>query len=969
MIPLQRIVKRLDSIGVTATDSDLLKSAKNLMVYLAVLMSLGGLIWGSLLSYLHLFTSALIPFSYILLSSINILLFSVHKRFSAARLYQIIISMLLPFLLQWQLGGYVASGCVMIWAVLGLFGSIILLYDGFVYQCLLLFLALTLTWFWLDPYFITQKPESMTAEISTVLLGLNLTLVISILFILAKLKVDKDIFVQNELVKLYQIREANLVSEKKIKTQLLDSENRYRNLVEQSKVLICTHDLDGNLLTVNKPGAAIIGYEPEEILKKNLSVFLPIEFHRDYQFYLEHIKQHKTFEGFMTIMTKLGGKRIFLFKNTLIQEGTAVPYVLGSAQDVTEWRKLEFKQKRIQDELQMIITSMDDFVVEFDEHACFKNLWCRDERKLFMPVSSFIGKTIAAAFSHAPEFAMEAQRLYDEVLTTGEIRTIEIEDVFSDVPQFYLARLNPIKEKGSKNLRCTALVTDITSRKLTEKALHDSFQTQTVLVENLEGGVLVEDESRHIQLVNERFCELFNIPQKPAQLMYADCSQTAEHVKHLFRNPEEFPARIKEILSEKTKVLNEQIYMADGRILERDFIPIRSNGKNKGQLWHYREITKRLEVQAELTRTKEILQQTSSISRVGGWEVDLILEKVYWSDITRAIHEVDPDFQPQLNSGVNFYKQGNSREQIAQAIYDSIHFGRPFDLQLQLTTAKGNETWVRAIGQAEFRDGKCVRIYGTFQDINFQKRFEESLRIAKEEAERANRLKTIFLGNLSHEVRTPLQGIQGFAEILENVNLSESKRTEYLDIIKRRTIDLQNIIDSLLDMASLETGEIKSFPVLINVYDFFQSTFLSLSEDLSLKSKEIEVSLENLLSTDVEIAVDIIHLKQVVINLMKNSIKFTNQGTVKLIVVEDRERITVTITDTGIGIPKEQQAYIFEPFRQAHEGLSRSKGGIGLGLSICKKLIELWGGTIELTSEPGRGSSFRFFIPRLANGE
>ncbi|MEM6845082.1 MAG: PAS domain S-box protein [Bacteroidota bacterium] len=138
----------------------------------------------------------------------------------------------------------------------------------------------------------------------------------------------------------------------------------------------------------------------------------------------------------------------------------------------------------------------------------------------------------------------------------------------------------------------------------------------------------------------------------------------------------------------------------------------------------FRDITQRKIAEDELKRTKKFLEQTSAVAGVGGWEVDLIQNTVFWTQTTRDIHEVDPDFVPDLVSGFIFYKEGYSRETIQKVVNQAIETGEPFDVELRIITARGNQRWVRAVGRAEFQDNTCVRLYGTFQDIDDQKKKE-----------------------------------------------------------------------------------------------------------------------------------------------------------------------------------------------------------------------------------------------------
>ncbi|MES2727459.1 MAG: PAS domain S-box protein [Bacteroidota bacterium] len=134
-----------------------------------------------------------------------------------------------------------------------------------------------------------------------------------------------------------------------------------------------------------------------------------------------------------------------------------------------------------------------------------------------------------------------------------------------------------------------------------------------------------------------------------------------------------------------------------------------------------RDITPQIETEKELVKTREMLETASKVARVGGWEADLLKQTISWSPVTKEIHEADPDFEPTLAQGINFYKQGKSRDQITQLVKNAIEKGEAFEQEVQIVTAKGNDRWVKAIGNPEMVDGICVRIFGTFQDIQREK--------------------------------------------------------------------------------------------------------------------------------------------------------------------------------------------------------------------------------------------------------
>lgn len=238
----------------------------------------------------------------------------------------------------------------------------------------------------------------------------------------------------------------------------------------------------------------------------------------------------------------------------------------------------------------------------------------------------------------------------------------------------------------------------------------------------------------------------------------------------------------------------------------------------------------------------------------------------------------------------------------------------------------------------------------------------DQLKIAKEIAENANKAKTVFIGNLSHEIRTPLQGIMGLSEILLNESSAERRKT-YLEIIGRRACDLMEVIESLLDLAILEAGEVKTQMEAISICNMVDELFADFYSERIKKLVNIELRIQNDLPANDLLMIDSLHLRQVILNLLNNGVKFTERGHIILRAGKGSDHYYIQVEDTGIGIENDHLTNIFEPFRQAHEGISRLKGGIGLGLAICKRRVEMWGGILKVESTIGKGSLFTFTIP------
>ncbi len=247
-------------------------------------------------------------------------------------------------------------------------------------------------------------------------------------------------------------------------------------------------------------------------------------------------------------------------------------------------------------------------------------------------------------------------------------------------------------------------------------------------------------------------------------------------------------------------------------------------------------------------------------------------------------------------------------------------------------------------------------------NITDLKRNEQDLIAAKEKAEESDRLKSAFLANMSHEIRTPMNGIIGFSDMLNKNNLSETKRESYIKIIRDSSHQLLHIVNDVLDISKLETGEVGINEDTVNLNDILAKLFSFFNPKTKDKNLML-ISQPGLHSKESIIKTDHTKLKQILSNLLSNAIKFTDKGHVKFGYEVINEKLQFFVEDTGIGIPKNMHETIFERFRQVDYNFERQYGGTGLGLSICRKLIELLNGKIRVESEPGKGTTFYFTVP------
>ena len=388
------------------------------------------------------------------------------------------------------------------------------------------------------------------------------------------------------------------------------------------------------------------------------------------------------------------------------------------------------------------------------------------------------------------------------------------------------------------------------------------------------------------------------------------------------------------------------------------------------------DTTEQVLAQARLRDSERLLQEAGAMARLGAWEMDLATHCPVWSEQVYRIHEVPGGTDISLADAVGFYAP-EARPVIAACVQRAIDTGEGWDEELPLITAGGRKIWVRATGRPEFRNGKCVRLSGSFQEITERRQAEEAIRmhlarleaahaeleVTKQRSEAASQVKSQFLAVMSHEIRTPLNGILGMTHLLMDSGLTASQQ-EMADTVMRSGESLLEIINDILDFTKIEAGRTD-----LEQIEFDLEQTLEEVVDL-MHSKAREKGLELVYwfdpSLPVRVTGDPGRLRQMALNLVSNAIKFTTAGSVILRTLPGRQKagaIRIEVEDDGVGIAPEQMPHLFRRFSQADSSTTRKFGGTGLGLAIVKELAELMGGTVDARSCLNVGSTFGFEVP------
>lgn len=366
----------------------------------------------------------------------------------------------------------------------------------------------------------------------------------------------------------------------------------------------------------------------------------------------------------------------------------------------------------------------------------------------------------------------------------------------------------------------------------------------------------------------------------------------------------------------------------------------------------------------ESRRHKERFELAIAGSNDGIWDWDVSSDVAYYSPRYREMMGYSGDdtlnFPDLIGSFYNTLHP-DDKEQVLSLLDQHLKGDAPFDTTFRLRQNGDAYRYFRAKGVALKNDaGEAIRMAGSLTDVTELKSKQEQLELARDEAEAANVAKSAFLANMSHEIRTPMNGILGSLQVLQRKELDN----ETIDLIEKAVVSCQSllsIINDILDFSKIESGKLKLEYISSDLHQLVKAVFAELRPMAESKGLSLELRIEN--NTHLTRLVDPVRVKQVLINLVGNAIKFTKVGKIDVYLTGTEEMVKFVVTDTGIGMNEFALKNLFGRFEQADKSITRKFGGTGLGLAITKQLAELMGGTISVQSEVNKGSEFTVRIP------
>lgn len=498
---------------------------------------------------------------------------------------------------------------------------------------------------------------------------------------------------------------------------------------------------------------------------------------------------------------------------------------------------------------------------------------------------------------------------------------------------------------------------DITNRKKAEIELRESEQKfRDIFEKHSAMKFLIEADTGNIVDVNEAAIKFYGYTYKqflkmniadintlPQEQIYSKMSLVQKGQKNNF----EFKHRLA-----NGKVVDVQVFSSTIKIKDKNYLHSIIT-----------DISDRKEAEKNLKLLHQAVEQNPAI--------------IVITDVNGKIQYVNPKFteitgytfEEAYEQKPNLLKSGIYTTEFYEDLWGTILAGNIWQKEIMNKKKDGTFYWENVlISPILDEENNIVNFIKIGEDVTEKKKIIEEVIFAKQQAEESERLKTAFLQNMSHEIRTPLNGIIGFANLLNQKDLSTKDIYEFTSIIQTSSKRLLEIVNNVLDMSKIQTGQIKINETTFSLNSLFHtmfSLFQLIAEEKGIKLK-FSTYLADTLS---RIISDETKVHQILSNLINNAIKFTKKGEVEFGYEIKGQYIQFYVKDTGIGIPPEMQEKIFERFVQAEMGVTREFEGAGLGLSICKGLVELLGGKIWLVSELNKGTTFYFTLPYKTNNE
>ncbi len=767
------------------------------------------------------------------------------------------------------------------------------------------------------------------------------------------------------------IKNYNIFIEKyEAQKKLAENERLFRFIAERANDLIYIYRFIPNpgFEYVSPSATRITGYTPEEHYADPQLGFKLV--HPDDVHILQVFFENKNFEQPVVLRWyKKDGSVIWTeqLNTPVYNEKNELVAVHGIARDITKRKQAELKLWEREQTLTNLISNLPGFIYRCANDPNWTMLYLSPTVNTitgYDPEELINNQELSFKDIILPKYQKHLWEKWQKVLARKEkfIDEYEIRTKDGQIRWVWEQGGGIFDEKGNL-LYLEGYITDITERVIAEKRIQEKehelreiFDStlEAILIYDIETGKIIDCNKQTQALYGYSKDELINMP-----------------LGTLSANNEKYNVAEATKWAENALTVGPQTYTWLGKKKsgETFWVEISLKKSTIGGVDRLmavvRDITERITHQLEIEKRekefREIFNATAEAILIYDPHANLIVDcnnravEMYGYSskkefLSLGLNALGANVEPYTNDKVGYYFQKAAKE--GPQKYDWLakrKNGELFWVEINLRLTK--------IGGAE-RELIVIR------DITDRKKFEDDLVKAKQKAEESDRLKSAFLANLSHEIRTPMNAIMGFGDLLKYTQ-DEQKRKEYIDVIQKSGFRLMDIINETVEIAKLDTGLIKTNPETFNLEQLMQDIYNELKIKIS-ENRELElIYLSPNTTSETYIYTDRVKLQQILINLITNGIKYTPRGAVAFGYEVKDNRVVFNVKDTGIGIDRKNREMVFKRFFRVENPLTIKVGGIGLGLAITKAYTELLGGTIELDSELGKGTSVTVTLPYL----
>lgn len=753
------------------------------------------------------------------------------------------------------------------------------------------------------------------------------------------------------------------------------SEQKFKAFFESSQGLMCTHDLEGNFISINSAGAKILGYKKAELKNKSLFDIVPVERHENLRKYLSDIAKNGYSKGTMLVNKKSGAQGIWLYSNVMQTDLENKPYIVGNAVDITDQKKLENELIHTRNLLEETskLAKIGGWELNLNER---KVVWTATTREIHAVPKDFVPTLENGInFYKEGESREKIQHAIQECVQTGKGWDLELEIRDFNGKELWVRAKGDAESPENAKQRIYGTFQDIDEQKRAQLALIESKKLLDDVLSASTAVSIIATDTNGIITVFNRASEL--LLEYTAEEMIG--KQTPE-ILHDQTEVEELCTSISSTLGYAVKGFDVFKQCADSPQKERLFTFITKSGKRLrvslsitsirdsedkiiGYLGISTDVTQKEATEKALAREKAILlafieNAPASIAMLDKDMRFLAASRKWIENYTQITNEIEGlwyyDVFPHLSPDrINNHKKVLSGEVLKkdEDVYVDVRTNMPQHISWEMRPWYHLDT---SIGGMMI----CT------QDISASVKHRQEITVARLRADHANSAKSEFLANMSHEIRTPLNGVIGFTDLVLKTQLNDTQK-QYLTIVNQSANALLNIINDILDFSKIEAGKFELDIEKCDLYDIaWQASDITTYQ---IQSRSLEMLLN--LPPDLPrfVWTDALRLKQVLINLLGNAAKFTTKGEIELKIEklgQEGEQYTFrfSVRDTGIGIEKSKQEKIFGAFSQEDSSTTKKYGGTGLGLTISNKLLKMMGSHLELKSVIGEGSTFFFDV-------